>query len=177
MLNAIVKSIGVIVVSTLAATTVSESIQVIKKYKEIRKEYQDMKTLDAIKQAAADRVAEIKADPRKIIIPMYGAFVAVTGYVVGHWEGVVSGFRAGFEEGIWQGVHEGVINLQNMFWDSVPKEYRKYLNIIKSTVGETEIFRHKYNSGKSERWYTWDPARAIKDHDDYVSSKEQEVKA
>lgn len=175
MLNYILKAAGAIVIGTVGGIAVCETVTVIRKYKNMRKEYQDMKTSDAIKQAVIDRVEEIKKDPREIIFPAYTAVSGGIMYFVGHFLGLKQGFQKGWEEGIWTGVREGVVQLQEALWNIVPKEYRKFLNIIKGKMDETEIFRHKYNNNKEERWWSWDPAKALSDRDKKESEEVAEA--
>ena len=58
MLNYILKAAGAIVIGTVGGIAVCETVTVIRKYKNMRKEYQDMKTSDAIKQAVASPLIE-----------------------------------------------------------------------------------------------------------------------
>ena len=165
LLNYILRAVGYSIAGCAIGVGISETVIVASKAKKIKEEYENIKTLEAIKLAAKERVEQIKADPREVIFPLYAGFASGMAWAHGNWHG----WHNGWKQGIFDGIKQGVIGLEKQWISKCPKEFRKFIEIIirNGFPEDVEVFRQRTGRGKDDfRWWGWSPKRLLNDWDD-----------
>ena len=175
MFNYLLRSAGLVLAGCAVGMGISEGFIIAKSAKKLREAAEDLKTLDAIKEAAKKRVEEIKKDPREIIFPLYSGFVGGMAWACGNW----TGWHKGWKQGVFDGIREGILGLERQWIGKCPKEFRKFIDIIMKNgfPDEVEVFRQKTGPKTDDyRWWGWSPKRLLNDWEGLENDvKEQEA--
>ena len=160
----LLKVFGACLGGALAGALVGEAFITYKEYKKMRNDYPDMKTMDAIKQAAKERVEEIKRDPRAEVTALWTTVASAFMYCMG----IKLGDKIGYDRGVYDGAGKGIDSFIQALKKNVPDEFKKFISIIdRKGVRDINAYREFFKVGRAkyERGYTWVPGSCKFDDD------------